>query len=75
MTGVWVLILVAVHFSPIHGLSVTPTRAVAQHATKALCEAHERQYEALIEYIQKRGKPGVGQGAKCVFVPVEGEGA
>lgn len=75
MTGVWVLILVAVHFSPVYGLSVSPARVISQHATEALCESQERDYQAFIQYMQKRGKPGVGQGVKCVFLPVDGAGA
>ncbi len=75
MTGVWVLILIAVQFQPVEGLTVPPGHIVSHHATKALCESELEGYLAFAEFFTMRGKPGVGQTAACVLVPVEGADA
>ena len=75
MTGVWLLVLIAVQFEPSQGLYAPPVELVSQHPTKALCESELEGYIAFSEFFAMRGKPGVGQSAQCVFVPVVGEDA
>jgi len=75
MTAIWVLVLIAVQFEPVEGLLVPPGEVVSHHATKALCESELEGYLAFAEFFTMRGKPGTGQTAACVMVPVEGAGA